>query len=126
MVQRRVEKAATRIYIAEVSAARQFLMAKDAAMKSEAKNNWLPIFVALGTLLFLFYVISYLALSRRGYAQAQQFGMKGFYYVPPEDSDGWRFKNNACIILFWPLNTVDRAIGRGRPPAAEPMWNLSQ
>ena len=71
------------------------------------------------------YVTSYVWLSRRGYAEADQHGFIGFYYFVPEDSDAWRYKNNSCISLYWPLNFVDRFVGIGRYPASEPLWDLS-
>jgi hypothetical protein len=72
------------------------------------------------------YLSSYLWLSRRGYAEADQYHMKGFYYFFPEDSDAWRRKNYACVYLFWPLNAVDQSLGIGRDPAYEPLWRLSK
>ena len=88
------------------------------------KRKW-PLWV-FGALLLL-YVGSYAALSRRGYAEADQYNMKGgFYYFTPEDSDAWRWKNYGCVYLFWPLNVVDRWLGLGRYPASEPLWGLSK
>ena len=84
-----------------------------------------PLWV-FGVLLLL-YVGSYAALSRRGYAEADQYNMKGgFYYFSPEDSDAWRWKNYGCVCLFRPINAVDRWLGFGRPPACEPLWGLSK
>jgi hypothetical protein len=77
-------------------------------------------------LLLVLYVGSYVALSRRGYAEADRFGMTGFYYFTPEDTDSWRRRNYACVYLFWPLNAIDRWLGTGRWPASEPLWNLSR
>jgi hypothetical protein len=74
------------------------------------KRRW-PLWV-FGALLLL-YVGSYAALSRRGYAEADQYNMKGFYYFTPEDSDAWRWKNYGCVILFRPINAVDRWLGLG-------------
>ena len=90
------------------------------------RKKWKRLLLVFGTLLLLLYVGSYLALSRRGYAEADQYHMKGFYYFFPEDSDAWRLKNYACVYLFWPLNVVDRWLGFGRYPAAEPLWGLSK
>lgn len=78
------------------------------------------------TLLLGVYVSSYIWLSRRGYAEADQYNIKGFYYFFPESSDAWRFKNYGCVFLFWPLNAVDRGLGFGRYPASEPLWGLSK
>ena len=85
------------------------------------KRKW-PLWV-FGALL-LFYVGSYAALSRRGYAAAYQYNMKGFYYFSPEDSDAWRRKNYGCVTLFRPINAVDRWLGFGPHPASEPLWGL--
>ena len=87
------------------------------------KRKW-PLWV-FGALLLL-YVGSYAALSRRGYAEADQYNMKGFYYFSPENSDAWRWKNYGCVSLFRPINAVDRWLGFGRPPACEPLWGLSK
>ena len=83
-------------------------------------------FLVFGALLLLLYVGSYVALSRRGYAEADQYNMKGFYYFSPEDSEAWRWKNYGCVQLFWSINAVDRWLGFGRHPASEPLWGLSK
>jgi hypothetical protein len=87
------------------------------------KRKW-PFWV-FGSL-FLLYVGSYAALSQRGYAGADQYNMKGFYYFSPEDSDAWRRKNYGCVTLFRPINAVDRWLGFGRHPGCEPLWGLSK
>jgi hypothetical protein len=84
------------------------------------------LLVVAGALVLLSYVGSYVVLSRRGFAEADRYGIKGFYYFLPEDSDAWRLKNYSCVLLFWPLNAVDRGLGFGRQPAAEPLWGLNQ
>jgi hypothetical protein len=91
-----------------------------------ARTSGKRTLLVVGTLLLLLYVGSYVALSRRGYAEADQYSMKGFYYFFPEDSETWRWKNYGCVYLFWPLNAVDRWLGFGRPPACEPFWGLSK
>lgn len=73
-------------------------------------------------LLLLLYVGAYLALSRQGYAVADQYGLDGFYYVVPENTDAWRATNRSCELLFMPLNWIDCSLGSGRPPAFEPLW----
>jgi hypothetical protein len=88
------------------------------------KRRW-PLWV-LGALALLLYVGSYAVLSRRGYAEADQYNMKGFYYFTPDGSDAWRWKNYGCVNLYRPLNAVDRWLGPGRHPAAEPLWGLSK
>lgn len=90
------------------------------------QKKWKRYLWVLGTLLLLVYVGSYIVLSRRGYAEADQYNIKGFYYRYPVDSDAWRLKNYGCMYLFWPLNVVDRCLGLGRYPASEPLWGLSK
>ena len=85
-----------------------------------------PLFLACGALLLLLYVGSYVVLSRRGYAEADRYNMKGFYYFFPENSAAWRWKNYGCMHLFRPLNALDRWLGLGRHPASEPLWGLSK
>lgn len=75
--------------------------------------------------LLVVYIGSYFVLSRRGYAEADEFKMHGFYYFLPEDSDAWRAKNYRCVLLFSPINALDRALGTGRQPATEPLFRLS-
>jgi hypothetical protein len=88
------------------------------------KRKW-PLWI-FAALLFCLYVGSYAALSRRGYAEADQYNVKGFYYFTPEKSDAWRWKNYGCVILFRPVNAVDGWLGFGRHPASEPFWGLSK
>jgi hypothetical protein len=94
-------------------------MARGAAVRKKR------LLLVLGWFLLALYVGSYVALSRRGYAEADQYNMKGFYYFAPEESASWRFRNYACAYVFWPLNAVDRWLGLGRYPASEPLWRLS-
>lgn len=96
--------------------------AGDAVRKKRDRLLWV-----FGALFVLVYVGSYAALSRGGYAEADQYNMKGgFYYFSPEDSDAWRWKNYGCMCLFAPPNAVDRWLGFGRHPACEPLWGLSK
>ena len=89
------------------------------------RKQWKQMLAVVGVLLLL-YVGSYGALSRRGYAEADEYNMKGFYYFAPEDSESWRWKNYGCVYLFWPINAVDRWLGWGRHPGSEPLWGLSR
>lgn len=91
-------------------------------MGEPRRNHLVAVIVGV---VFLLYVTSYVALSRRGYAEMDRWNASGFYYFSPEDTDAWRFRNTACIHVFWPLNAIDRAIGVGRAPAHEPLWSLS-
>jgi N-acetylneuraminic acid mutarotase len=81
--------------------------------------------LVLALALLVAYVGAYLWLSRRGYGQADQYRMIGFYYFPPEDTATWRFKNYGCVLLFSPVNWMDRSLGFGRRPAvSEPLLGL--
>jgi hypothetical protein len=75
-------------------------------------------------LLCVTYVGSYVVLSRRGYADADYYGFKGFYYFLPEDNGGWRLRNGFCVVVYWPVNKLDVAIGLGQYPAVEPTWGI--
>jgi hypothetical protein len=70
------------------------------------------------------YVGAYVVLSRRGYAEAQRYGLKGFYYVPYEPTPRCERMHAACVVVFMPLNAIDRILGTGRPPGAPPTNNL--
>jgi hypothetical protein len=86
-------------------------------------SKWkLRLLLLLGVLPFVVYISSYLILSRRGYAEADHYHMKGFYYLTPENTDSWRFWNYTFVIIYSPLNGMDRKLGTGRHPAYEPMW----
>jgi len=51
--------------------------------------------------------------------------MEGFYFLPPENSDQWRFWNYTLARFYYPLILIDNWIGTGRPFGREPLWNLS-
>jgi hypothetical protein len=66
----------------------------------------------------LAYVGSYAVLSRRGYAYADSYGVKGFWFVPPDTQRD--VKKNAEFLTFYsPLIELEIACG-GRHPAHEP------
>jgi hypothetical protein len=81
--------------------------------------------VLLGILVLL-YLGSYFVLSRRGYDESRQYHMEGFYYFSPENTDTWRRLNYGCVYFFAPLNFIDRCLGSGMAPAAEPLWDISR
>ena len=83
------------------------------------------IVVGLLVALLTAYISSYLVLSRRGFAQADAWEMEGFYFLPPENSDRWRFWNYTLVRIYYPLILIDNWIGTGRPIANEPTWHLS-
>jgi hypothetical protein len=91
-----------------------------------AQRMWTRLLVWFGVFLFFLYVGAYVTLSRQGYAEADHFNIKGFYYFSPEDTEAWRWKNYGCVYVFCPLNVVDRSLGYGHAPASEPLWGLSR
>jgi hypothetical protein len=74
----------------------------------------------------LLYVGSYLVLSRRGFEYADRSHICGFYFFPPEDTDSWRWRNYACVYLYYPLIEVDQLLGTGRTAAKAPLFRLSR
>jgi hypothetical protein len=77
-------------------------------------------------ILVVLYVNSYLVLSRRGFAEAHRWHMKGFYFFTPRNSDVWRYSNYGCVYLYYPLIMEDNILGTGMSPACEPLWGLSK
>jgi hypothetical protein len=77
-------------------------------------------------LALLCYVGSYLALSRVGFAWADQYGAKGFYFVEPRDTRLWRLENSTCVCVYCPLIIIDNWLGTGRWPGSEPLWGLDR
>lgn len=102
---------------------RSRVVAMPLAARSLPMNSRICL-IAIATLLLAAYLGSYLWLSRRGYVEADRANLRGFYYCVPDNTDAWRMKNAACVILFWPLNVMDRSLGHGRGPAAEPQSGL--
>jgi hypothetical protein len=88
-------------------------------------TKWVKRSLALVLLLTASYTAIYWTLSRRGYAEADQFDLAGFYYFSPENSDSWRLKNGLCVRLFSPIHALDRMLSGGRYPASEPLWGPS-
>jgi hypothetical protein len=86
-----------------------------------ARRWWL-----IAIVLVVAYVASYLILSRRGFAQTEALGGKGFYFFSPEDTATWRTCNYGCVVLFYPLIVADNLLGTGKPVANEPLWHLSR
>lgn len=74
----------------------------------------------------VFYCASYLYLSRRGFALADQMQAEGFWFVEPRGSASAadRWINEALGIGYSPLLALDHACGTGRPVAAWPMRGL--
>ena len=76
-------------------------------------------------LLFVVYVSSYYALSRRAFAQADAYGMNGFYFLTPRDSVIWLVGNYTLVCIYYPAIKIDNLMGTGRAVAAVPMMGLS-
>lgn len=83
------------------------------------------VLMSLLTMLLGSYLGSYLALSRRGFAHADQMGYEGFYFFPPQDNNSWRLRQQGCAVFYFPLIEIDKRIGTGRTVGSEPMWGLS-
>jgi hypothetical protein len=79
----------------------------------------------VGIALLVVYLGSYIALSRKGFAEARSNGMSGFYFFTPENTHRWRQMNYACVALYYPLIAIEDWLGTGMPPGCEPMWGLS-
>jgi hypothetical protein len=87
--------------------------------------RWLA---AVAGFVAVLYAGSYLYLSRRGMAEAEQFGAPFFFYVPMEEvgpvSPGlarhWRLRE-----LYAPANHLDRALLGGGTPCGGITWGLS-
>lgn len=95
-------------------------------MGNERKHAFLLLTGLLLVVCIGLYITPYLILSREGYAESDQYNMKGFYYFTPQNSNSWRWRNQACICLFYPLNKVDCWLGVGKEPAYEPLWGLAR
>ena len=88
--------------------------------------NWLWLVLTFFLVLKTFYVSSYLYMSRKGYKEADRYGIKGFYYVFPEDDEEHR-KHLFYYNLYRPLMEVDAAMGTGRRAArSAPFRGLSR
>ena len=70
----------------------------------------------------LAYVGSYYVLSRRGFREADKYGFKGFFFVPPVYGGGSEPANYRYFRFYWPLIRLDRFLGTGRPIGSDPMW----
>lgn len=58
------------------------------------------------------YLTAYVALSRRGRAEAIRYRTEGFYYLPlgtysDANKKTWQFQEHALTILFWPVNQFE-------------------
>lgn len=83
------------------------------------------IVIGLLAVLLMVYVSSYVIMSRRGFAQSDDWEMEGFYFLPPDNTDEWRFWNYGLVRFYYPLILIDNGLGTGRPIASEPLWGLN-
>ena len=96
-----------------------------ASVWSTKRSRRLVVLALLATVLAL-YISSYIVLSRRGFAYAElNYEVPGFYFLPPENTDEWRFWNYTLVRLYYPLIYIDNLMGTGRPVGSEPLWDLS-
>lgn len=69
------------------------------------------------TLLLIVYFSSYVALSRQGFAKADELELSGqLWFFVPDDGEHWQVLHWTCGIVYLPLILVDSALGTGRSP----------
>lgn len=90
------------------------------------KKRFFPMSVV--AIFLAVYLSCYFCLSRRGYAEADRYGTEAFYYCLPaggveayysSSSASSRislYQHYTCVVLFWPVNILDRFYGYGRIP----------
>ena len=83
-------------------------------------------FIAMSIVLFVTHVASYLVLSRRGMAEARAWNSHLFCYIPPEPTKRWQRLNRACVVVYSPLNRIDRALGTGMEPVLNMSWGFQE
>ena len=83
------------------------------------------VFRLCPVLALLSYVGSYGILSRLGFTEADRYGIRGFYFFLPDGTARTSLLNQGGVVIYYPLITVDGWLGTGRPPASEPMVDLS-
>ena len=78
----------------------------------------------IGLVLCVIYVSSYLALSRRGFAQADEWNARGFYFITLSSHKAWQV--NWCLVIVY-YNEPWRVSGEGlwdgtpsKPPSTLP------
>jgi hypothetical protein len=87
--------------------------------------KWRTVACSVLAFLVLVYVASYITMSRRGFRWADEYGFKGYYFYPYEDTDEWRGREYGTRWLFSPLIVLEHMLGTGRAPAGEPLHGLS-
>jgi hypothetical protein len=78
--------------------------------------------------LIVIYVFAYTILSRRGMAQSRAAGHGGWYFfVPKAETETPYMMHLGCVIVFFPLILVDRAMGTAEMPQFhEPILSLQR
>ena len=84
------------------------------------RRYWCVLGIVL--VLLLAYVGSYWHFSRRGFAAADEYGLKGLFFYLPDDTAEWERKEMALRVLNLPLIYVDCWIGTGRSPGSPPTF----
>jgi hypothetical protein len=84
-------------------------------------TRWRAALVAF----LVLYVLSYVVVSRRAFAESRRMNTEGFYFFPPEPTDRWRLSNTALVLLYCPLIYIDVLLGTGLVPADEPLWPIA-
>ena len=90
-----------------------------------SRLKYVPVF-ALAALLVV-YVGSYVHLSRRGVAEAAEYGMEGFLYVPADQVFATKDLSQHYFFckVYAPINWVDRALFGGPDPVRGITFDLS-
>lgn len=98
----------------------------DATMRDKAKSRRRRLVANVLVGLLIAYLGSYLALSRRAFAESERLGCEGFYFfLPPKDTTTWRACNYGLVAFYYPLIMIEQWLGTGKCPAGEPTWKLS-
>jgi hypothetical protein len=81
-------------------------------------------FRGIGGVWILFYLCSYLVLSRHAFREADSFGFEGFYFCLPVSASADNI-NEVLNAFYKPLILIDQWLGIGRGPAYPPLRSLS-
>ena len=60
----------------------------------------------------------------RGFAQSDEWNLKGFYFITPTSHTAWQV-NWCLVIVYYPAIAIDNMLGMGRPVGSEPIYHLS-
>jgi hypothetical protein len=96
-------------------------------MKSSPPNLKAGLAILAVLLAVLAYGGTYWWLRDRGLRDAENWGIKGFYYVPViagDISDESMQRHLRLVVVFAPANWIDQLLVAGPLPAAEPLRGL--